>query len=146
MIVERATEDDLVGVIGVDAAHGSQASMGAPRAEYLTEAIRKRQCYIAREGWDVLGFAVLTREFFGQYFVDLLVVHPDHRRKGIARALMQHIERIVPEEKLFTSTNQSNAPMQALCEKLGFVRSGWIENLDEGDPEIVYFKRFTRET
>jgi hypothetical protein len=31
--------------------------------------------------------------------------------------------------------------MQNLCEKLGFVRSGCIENLDEGDPEIIYFKR-----
>lgn len=30
--------------------------------------------------------------------------------------------------------------MQRMCEALGFVRSGYIENLDEGDPEIVYFK------
>lgn len=140
MIIERATEDDLVGVIAVDAAH-----MGTPRADFLTETVRKRQCYIAREGWDVLGFAVLTREFFGQYFVDLLIVHPEQRRKGVASALMQHIERIVPTDRLFTSTNESNAPMQALCERLGFVKSGWIDNLDEGDPEIVYFKRLTRE-
>ena len=34
-----------------------------------------------------------------------------------------------------------NAPMQALVEKLGYVKSGWIENLDEGDPDIIYFKR-----
>ena len=34
--------------------------------------------------------------------------------------------------------------MQALCEKLGFVKSGWIDNLDEGDPEIIYFKRLKR--
>src|SRR5262245_18145068 len=31
--------------------------------------------------------------------------------------------------------------MQALCEKLGYVKSGWIDNLDEGDPGIIYFKR-----
>jgi hypothetical protein len=30
--------------------------------------------------------------------------------------------------------------MQALCERLGYVRSGYIENLDEDDPEIIYFK------
>jgi hypothetical protein len=35
--------------------------------------------------------------------------------------------------------------MQRLCERLGYVRSGWIENLDEGDPEIIYSKkRLTR--
>ncbi len=31
--------------------------------------------------------------------------------------------------------------MRRLCEKLGFVQSGFIENPDEGDPEIIYFKR-----
>ena len=41
--------------------------------------------------------------------------------------------------KLFTSTNQSNTPMQALLALLGYVRSGVIDNLDPGDPELVYF-------
>ncbi len=131
MRVERTTEDDLADVIAIDPA----------RAEYLTSAIQKRECYIVREGWDLLGFAVLTRGFFDQYFIELLIVRPDRRRQGAATALMQHVEQIVPAEKLFTSTNQSNAPMRALCEKLGFVQSGWIDNLDEGDPEIIYFKR-----
>jgi hypothetical protein len=35
----------------------------------------------------------------------------------------------------------SNTIMQELFEKLGYIRSGYIENLDEGDPEIIYFKR-----
>jgi hypothetical protein len=30
--------------------------------------------------------------------------------------------------------------MQRLCEGLGCVRTGLIENLDEGDPEVYYFK------
>lgn len=141
MIVERATEDDLAAVIAVDAAHANP-----PRADYLTEVVRQRQCYIARAGWDVLGFAILTQNFFDQSFIELLIVRPDQRRKGVASALMRHVERIVPAEKLFTSTNQSNAPMQALCDKLGFVKSGWIGNLDDGDPEIIYFKRLVRES
>jgi ribosomal protein S18 acetylase RimI-like enzyme len=135
MIVERATEDDLADVIAVDAAH-----MGQPRAEMLTEAVKQRQCYVVREGWDVIGFAVLTTHFFGQYFIELIVIHPEQRRKGAASVLMRHIEKIVQAEKLFASTNQSNAPMQALCERLGYVKSGWIDNSDEGDPEIIYFK------
>jgi hypothetical protein len=31
--------------------------------------------------------------------------------------------------------------MQSLLAKLGYVLSGLILNLDEGDTEIVYFKR-----
>jgi ribosomal protein S18 acetylase RimI-like enzyme len=135
-VVERATEDDLAAVLAVDA-----ALMGTARVAALEKAVRERHAYLAREGWDVIGFAVVAPSFFEQYFIELVVVHPDHRRRGAATALIRHIERIVPAEKLFTSTNQSNAPMQALCERLGYVRSGWIENLDEGDPEIIYFKR-----
>jgi ribosomal protein S18 acetylase RimI-like enzyme len=136
MIVERATDDDLADVIAIDAAHHSPG-----RSEYLSEAVKRHECYIAREGREIAGFATLNRNFFKQYFIELIVVHPEHRRKGTASALIQHIEKIVPEEKLFTSTKQSNARMQTLCEKLGFVKSGWIDNLDDDDPEIIYFKR-----
>ena len=138
MIVERATEDDLDGILSVDRAH-----MGTARVPFLEAAVKKRECYIARAGENVVGFAVLNRAFFGEYFIELLIVHPEQRRKGIGSALLRHIEKILPAEKLFTSTNQSNAPMQALCERLGYVKSGWIENLDEGadEREIIYFKR-----
>ncbi len=52
------------------------------------------------------------------------------------------MESISRGEKLFTSTNLSNLPMQALLAKLGYTLSGVIHNLDEGDPELVYFKKF----
>ncbi len=139
LIVERATEENLADVLAIDRAHHDSA-----RAAYLEAAVRQRECYIAREGWDVLGFLILTREFFSQYFIELLVVHPDRRRTGAGTALIEHIEKIVPAEKLFTSTNESNTPMQALLEKLGYVRSGCIDNLDDGDPELIYFRRLPR--
>lgn len=43
--------------------------------------------------------------------------------------------------KVFSSTNQSNKRMQQLFHNLGFVKSGVIDNLDEGDPEIIYMKQ-----
>jgi ribosomal protein S18 acetylase RimI-like enzyme len=98
-------------------------------------------CLIARVDGGVAGYALLTQSFYGYGFIELLIVHPDYRRRGVATALIRACEASSPTEKLFTSTNQSNVPMQRLCETLGFVRSGMIENLDEGDPEIVYFKR-----
>lgn len=87
---------------------------------------------------------MLDRSFFTQPFVSLLIVAESQQRRGIGAELVRHIESISPEGKLFTSTNESNAPMHRLCEKLGFAPSGVIENLDDGDPEIVYFKRVTR--
>jgi len=60
--------------------------------------------------------------------------------RGLATALMRAAELDCQSGKLFTSTNQSNVPMQRLCDRLGFVKSGYIENLDEGDPELIYVK------
>ena len=54
---------------------------------------------------------------------------------------MRQAEETCPSDDLFTSTNQSNIPAQRLFEKLGYTKTGIIENLDEGDPEIFYFKR-----
>jgi len=144
MIVERATDDDFADVIAIDAQDHDAAHHPPARVDYLTEVVKRHESYIAREGWQILGFAVLTKHFFDQYFIELLLVHPENRSKGVASVLIRHIEKIVPTEKLFTSTNQSNSEGQALFEKLGFVKSGWIDNLDEGDPEIIYFKRLHR--
>jgi ribosomal protein S18 acetylase RimI-like enzyme len=82
----------------------------------------------------------ISAEFFGHDFLALLFVASGHRRRRIATALVRAWEARAGSPKLFTSTNQSNVPMQRLCDGLGYVRSGLIENLDEGDPEVVYFK------
>ena len=43
--------------------------------------------------------------------------------------------------QLFISTNRSHTPMRGLCQRLGFQRSGVVENLDNDDLEHVYYKR-----
>ena len=70
----------------------------------------------------------------------MLYVHSQYRRQGIGLALVQWLESICKTNKLFTSTNESNHPMHSLLARLRFVPSGIINNLDEGDPEIVYVK------
>ena len=134
--VERATEDDFSDVCAIDEAHVHNRE----RCMWLAEEIRARYVLIAREGDLKMGFAVVNRKFVGEVFVDLLVVHPNHRRKGVASALIAYAEKTCPEQKIFTSTNQSNLPMQAVCAKLGYIRAGLIDHLDEGDPEIFYVK------
>jgi GNAT superfamily N-acetyltransferase len=84
---------------------------------------------------------VLNYNFFHNGNIDMLYVHSDHRRRGAGAALLRHLESQCKTPKLFTSTNLSNLPMQSLLAKLEYVVSGVIHNLDEGDPEIVYFKR-----
>ena len=120
-------------------------------ASFLSRAADAGNLYIARldgtyAGGMVLGGAdagesVFNGSFFDRGFVWLLWVEETFRRKGVASALMRRAERDCPSDDLFTSTNLSNIPAQRLFEKLGYTRTGIVENLDEGDPEIFYFKR-----
>ena len=137
IVIEKATEDDFEHVCSLD----RMVLGNSGRHAFLDNAIKAGQCLVAIVDEGIIGFAVLDQSFFGQGYISLLRVHPEHRRRGVATALVRHIESICPTEKLFTSTNESNEPMQRLCQTLGFVRSGYIENLDAGDPEIVFFKR-----
>lgn len=114
------------------------AIVHAARRAQIAMWVDSGQCFLAEREGDVAGYAVLTRDFFHSFFIEMLTVHEKARREGVGTALVEHLAAMVPEgEKLWTSTNQSNAPMRALLRKLGFIESGRIDHLDEGDPELV---------
>ncbi|WP_374015960.1 GNAT family N-acetyltransferase [Paenibacillus thiaminolyticus] len=137
LVVEPADMADREAVCQID-----QSVIGNDsRHDYVAQAIHNGTCIVARSGREVAGFAVYENSFFGNCFITLVIVDLRFRRRGAARSMIQHIERHSPTPKLFTSTNESNIAMQQVCESLGFVRSGLIDNLDEGDPEIIYYKR-----
>lgn len=136
MVVERASEEDLLGMIEID-----RLTLGdESRRETLVKAVIDREALIARQGSLRLGFALMNRAFFGQMFVALVVVHPDHRRQGVASALLAYAEKTCPAPRLFTSTNDSNIAMQTLLTKRGYQPSGVIYNLDPGGPERVFVR------
>lgn len=98
-------------------------------------------CSVFERDGEVLGYVALDYSFFGNGFVSHLLVREDARREGIGEALMRHAMASCRTGKLFTSTNLSNAPMQALLGKLGFELTGVVHDLDLGDPEIFYLRR-----
>lgn len=113
------------------------------RRHFIASAVAAGQCWVATEADDtsaLLGYGVINDAFFEQDFIPLLVVRESARRRGIATALIGVLEGQGTGAKLFTSTNSSNAPMRGLLARQGFVPSGHIDNLDEGDPELVFVK------
>lgn len=113
------------------------------RRTFIAQAVAAGQCWAATATEDVsalVGYGVLDRSFFGHDFIPLIVVKRSARRRGVATAIMRTLELQCQGGKLFTSTNTSNIAMRQLLGRLGFIRSGQIENLDDGDPELVFVK------
>lgn len=135
MQVRQGTPSDLESIVAFDRIARSDAK----RVAFIERALQSGTCIVADEVHCVVGYAVLEYTFFDQGFASMLYVAEAARRCGIGRALMREIEARCSTRKLFTSTNESNAPMRALLDSLGYVPSGAIYNLDPGDPELVYF-------
>lgn len=65
--------------------------------------------------------AVSYKRVDGLLDIHRLVVHPDHFRKGIARALLEHIEGIAgTADRVVVSTGAGNDPAKRLYHSLGF--------------------------
>jgi GNAT superfamily N-acetyltransferase len=107
---------------------------------HVADLLDTGQSWASVAGDNILGFAIVTRHFFGFPFIDLLVVAEAARRHGVGLALMAQCEADHDAGRIFTSTNESNAPMRRLLAKADWSVSGVIENLDPGDPELVFGK------
>lgn len=135
--VRPAVESDVEALCSLD----SVAGQGDERREFIKREVSSGTCFVAVADGEAMGYGVLNYTFYHNGFIDMLYVHFDQRRRGAGTALLRYMESLCRTPKLFTSTNLSNLPMQSLLAKLGYELSGEIHNLDEGDPEIVYFKR-----
>jgi N-acetylglutamate synthase-like GNAT family acetyltransferase len=137
ILVRQATPADTDAIVQLD-----PVALGEPaRRAFIARAMEAGQCHVASAARGlIVGCAALEYTFFEQGYVSLLYVARDYRRKGIGTTLIRHAESLCRTPKLFTSTNQSNLPMQSLLAKINYLPSGSIDNLDEGDRELVYVK------
>ncbi len=136
MKVVTAQLRDLNTIVQVD----RQVIGNTSRKDFIEQAIKQGRCILVNENEDVAGFLIYDTHFFECTFISLVIVSPAKRRKGIASQLMNDLVRTAPTDKIFSSANRSNKSMQKVFEANGFVESGIVKNLDEGDPEIIYFK------
>ena len=135
--VRRATSEDLDAVLELDRI----APVGHERAPLLAARVRSGEVILFENQGRVSGYAVLRpHSFFGRDFVELLAVAASERRHGIASLLLRQVVGLSSTIRIFTSTNRSNTPMIGVLEKEGWQFSGELEGIDEGDPELVYYK------
>lgn len=115
------------------------------RQAHIRSWVAAEKAVVAEIDDAVVGYAVIEYTFFDLGFITMLQVSEAHRRQGVAMQLLVHLESLCHTDKLFTSTNESNGPMKKLMDAVGYSPSGTIYNLDEGDPELFYFKRIADE-
>lgn len=136
IITRVARPGDVDAMLACDA----YAQAHASRGEAVRAAVDRDLCMVAIRNGQVAGYVLTHDDFFGYGFVSLVVVAPGQQRRGVGLRLLAAAEYACQTEKLFTSTNVSNLVAQRLFASAGFVRSGRIDHLDEGDPELVYVK------
>lgn len=134
MKIRPATIADYENLVALDTIAPDEPE----RRNHIGAWIESGCCSVAEVN-DVIGaYGVLTYHFFGNGFVEMIMVGRDLRRQGLGMALIEHFKAICTTPKLFSSTNLSNHRMQELLNAAGFRSSGYIDNLDEDDPEIVF--------
>jgi ribosomal protein S18 acetylase RimI-like enzyme len=135
--IRRAVADDLDGILRTDP-HAARGDQG--RSDFLRRSLALGECLVYLEHGAVAGFAVVKpAHFFGRDFIELLMVDPARRRRGIGRNLLGAALAAAGTEQVFTSTNASNQPMRSLLQAEGWSFSGELGGLDEGDPELVFY-------
>jgi len=131
ILYHKAVESETEQIIITDHLH---------RSEGIRKAVHQGECYIAEDNSKILGFAIMNYSFFGFGFIELLIIGEEYRRRGIGATFLNYLFLQCTSEKLFTSTNESNAPMRNLVAKGGFKSCGRIDALDEGDPELFFVR------
>ncbi len=135
--VERARHHHLAALIEINKAVAPKWH----RNKLLKAALKEKRALIAFMGRIPAGFLIWTKDFYSHHFIDLVLVHPQMRRKGVAQAMIKAMESICPGNKLFSSTNRSNKAMQEVFQSAGFIKAGFISHLDKGNPEWIYYKK-----
>ncbi len=110
------------------------------RGQAVGEAVGRGQGFVEVAAGQIVGYLLLSHDFFEHGFVSLVVVAPWQQRQGVALRLLAAAQQACRTPRLFISTNQSNQASRALIAKAGFQPSGVIENLDEQDPELIFCK------
>ena len=88
-------------------------------------------CWLVAEEDGVVAGYVGSQTVIDESDMMNIAVHPDHRRKGIAEALvMELVEALKKRESqcLTLEVRASNEPAKALYEKLGFAQVGLRKN------------------
>jgi [ribosomal protein S18]-alanine N-acetyltransferase len=102
-----------------------------------------REGFVIESGGAAAGFALLRPKFLMGDYLELLVVAPSARSKGLGSALLAHIEHMVfaRTKNLFACVSDFNAEARKFYQKNGYQEIGPMPNfLIPGSAEMLLRK------
>jgi GNAT superfamily N-acetyltransferase len=128
---------DLDALCAID----SHLAAGNPeRARDIARWLHDDEAYVALTDGRPCGYAALGDSMFCRSFIHMLMVGEASRGKGVGTRLVAHFEERIEGPEFWTSTNRSNLRMQGLLASRCHRLTGFIDDLDPGDPELFYFR------
>lgn len=106
------------------------------------EELAAGRVLVAEAGGRVVGYVTFSGSgFIGRPFVHFLAVAADHRRRGVATALLWAVQARVGRRRLFISTEEGNAAMLHLLEQEGWTPAGCVQGVnDNGSAECFFYR------
>ncbi len=139
--LRKATLEDKSIVVGFDYRLDKDEHIKLNRKEKITKAILDGECFIILADDREIGFIIFDYRFFDQGWIELIIIDAEYRGKGIAGKVFDLICKQCKTNKVFTSTNSSNIRMQRALAKAYFSFAGELNGLDDGDPELFYYRK-----
>jgi ribosomal-protein-alanine N-acetyltransferase len=81
----------------------------------------------------IWGYIIFTLEGH----IISIAVHPQHRRKGIGRELLQQAMKNSHLKKIWAEVRRSNQGAQAFYSKMGFQIVGWVPNYYGNEDALI---------
>lgn len=100
------------------------------------------ELFVLVEDEEVVGYISFSSNlFYNRPYISIVCVKQTHRRRGIARHLMQRMLDLYEGLDVWVSTEQWNDAALELFATLGFKRMGAISGLNRDDAAELYFVR-----
>ncbi len=128
-MIRSANVSDIPQIDALDPFAGDRAR---EIAEHRLFVIEKANAIVGYVSWQRAGFV-------GRDYITFLFVREDHRRCGLATALLDAGQRAIGIGRLFISTEADNQAMLALLPRQGWTHAGAVEGTNENSQAEVFF-------
>ena len=117
---------------------------GHVSSDVVAEKIGRHEVVVACIEDGPVGYARVEFLWSTVPFLSLIWVSRPHRRQGVGKAILSHLERRFAADghlALFSSSQADEAEPQAWHRRVGFEECGIIDQINEGGVGEVFFRK-----